>query len=138
LTPDYTDSPLWDPDPFGFSRDGAESILTEEAGFCGCGQPGEAAATLHRILKAMRARRARWLSEPALTDQLSTVAGLDSGQGEVFLALNMEQEPGVAYLLLYMLANLDIEEHGGSVPGWLTPKGEMLCELLDIVEETIP
>lgn len=38
---------------------------------------------------------------------------------------------GIFYFTMYVLETLDLEEHGGSTPGWLTTKGEGLLEDLN-------
>lgn len=38
------------------------------------------------------------------------------------------------YLMYYYLDKLELTEHGGSVPGWLAPKGKDLLELLNMLD----
>ena len=37
---------------------------------------------------------------------------------------------GAAYFFYYWADNLNLTEHGGAVPGWLTEKGQIVLELL--------
>ncbi len=85
------------------------NFLTEKAGFCGCGQPDEAATFLFSVLDCI--------------DQLQhdrDYSRLDK----------LIPDPGMRYFILYQLDNLGFLDHGGSVPGWLTQDGRDCLELL--------
>jgi hypothetical protein len=74
--------------------------------FCGCGNPDDAAKTLHDVLAAHVAR-----DRDTLTALLPDV--------------------GVRHLLLYTLDHFGLTEHGSSVEGaWLTDKGTRVFEAL--------
>lgn len=45
--------------------------------------------------------------------------------------IHYKTEPGIADAYLYHLTQMDLEEHGGSVPGWLTEKGHRAIMLID-------
>lgn len=100
----------------------ADAVWFGRLKFCGCGQPEQ---VMRRMKDVMRCMANRSNALPAsleaysiLTDELWEKAGPD----------NISR-----YLLLYILDAAGLEEHGGSVPGWLTEDGE---ELLTFLENT--
>jgi len=97
----------------------AESILTVHVlKFCGCGLPGEAmefVGKVMRLLRDMHDDHDVWDAKWKELDELFP-------------------NDGIRYLVYYYLDNLELTEHGGSVPGWLTEKGKQV--LFDI-EQTL-
>lgn len=82
--------------------------------WCFCGAPWEAGNALLRCLDAVNDRAARTL--PGGDDPWRHIAPGDEG---------------LRWMAMYVLAELDLTEHGGSVQGaWLTPRGESVRELL--------
>lgn len=81
----------------------------DEFGACGCGMPEEVAALLLKVLEQFERR------------------GFGATQEEGFAAYealkNLLPDDGVRYFVFYRLSALNLEEHGGSSPGWLTEKG---------------
>ena len=84
--------------------------------FCGCGNPGAAIEFLLGVLRAMNLRDAK--------------GDIDwHNRGDALKKLL--PEPGIEYFVLYWLAEHGLSEHGGSVPGWLTPLGEGILTALE-------
>jgi len=86
---------------------------------CLCGSPESVLAMLVRLL--------RWIDEPLDTKE--------PGWNERYAAHRASLEAwcpdtGVSDFLFYWLDHEDLTEHGGSVPGWLTKKGEGLLGAL--------
>ena len=78
--------------------------------FCGCGRPGDAVKYVGRALELINQRRE-----------------LDY---EAYVELEEKIFPveGASYFMYYWLDNMELTEHGGSVPGWLTEKGKQVLE----------
>ena len=103
-----------------FHEEEIDVVLGGMLGFCGCGMPDEAAAFLFKLLSMLDQRSAIDYKE-----RFNIRDGLFSG----------EHKNGTAYLLYYFLDKEEITEHGGSVPGWLTEKGQMILDhLKEIVD----
>ena len=76
--------------------------------FCGCGLPEAAARALRDLLALHPLYENRESFERMIPDS------------------------GLQYLVLYMLAHLDLTEHGGSCGGgWLTEKGKAVLDALN-------
>ena len=109
-------------DADGVSWRGLEDVLAIKVfGFCTCGAP-DAALTLMR--DAMRLIELRGPSNPRQHRQWFD---------EVYVPRLREvfgEFDGAQYVVWYLLEDKGLTEHGGSVPGWLTPKGhEVLADL---------
>lgn len=90
----------------------AQLHVAVEPLFCGCGQPWEALALIHRVLK---------------------LAPLYASQDELERLL---PGPGVQMIVLYALTEADLLEHGGSIGGsWLTDTGKLALATLDAIAE---
>lgn len=92
-------------------RDDIEDVLCHVFNFCGCGMPQEAFKYILGAIQRIHDVKEDGFSEES-NDRLR----------------NYFQSDGEAYTLYYMLDNLEITEHGASVPGWLTEKGELILE----------
>ena len=88
--------------------DTVESYLGSLFGFCGCGIPEETLAYLMKGLELVdsyiRDDFKEW--DKACDDHFKTKEG--------------------RYLVWYIFDAKELTEHGGSVPGWLTPDGKAL------------
>lgn len=104
----------------------AEYIWFEKLKFCGCGIPDE---TRDALIKSTRALRECWAvirsqegkeGEQARSDAWKKLrADIDTTWNDPDLRL---------YLTWYILDIAGLTEHGGSVPGWLTPEGERFAD----------
>ncbi len=103
-------------------------VLEGLMGFCGCGRPDLANEVIFNALRhiedleQIRNRCSNKPgSDPAWTEELKT---WNAKGVELFGSVGMET------LVYYVLDKAELTEHGGSVPGWLTPLGEdVLAEL---------
>lgn len=91
-------------------------IATGILGFCGCGCPEEALVFIRDILQFIKQK----INEPWSEK-------LENKEKELFPYLGMN------YFIYYWLDNKELTEHGSSVPGWLTKKGEQLLKDLTII-----
>jgi hypothetical protein len=97
----------WDVmDAFGESYESRTQACCAWLGFCGCGNPEGALQTVVDVL-SLYVRR-EWSHE----GYQQTVAR----EREIF-----GENEGVKYLIWYWISEANLMEHGGSVPGWLTP-----------------
>lgn len=96
-----------------FYEDAVSFLTSHCLGFCGCGMPEEA---LDYILDILQLIQDRGLihSDTLTWDDWKT------RERKIF------PSQGSAYFAYYVLDEKGLTEHGGSVPGWLTPKGEEL------------
>lgn len=90
-----------------------EAWWLNEARACGCGEPEYVLALLQNVLTMLDRSYGREWNE----------------KGEWFGAWR-QYNPAMHYLALYVLSALGLEEHGGSVPGWITAKGKVILEAL--------
>lgn len=96
--------------------DDAEDFLTTKIlGFCGCGIPMAAA---HFVRDALQ----------NVEDKMRM--GYDEGEK---LANKIYSNDCVKYFTWYVLHEKGFTEHGGSVPGWLTVKGQELLHDLNVL-----
>jgi len=86
---------------------GVHDQIITELGFCGCGRPEDAL----RFLRDLLAEIGREGDAENRWKRISDAAG---GQ----------QKPGMDYFVFYQLDHLGLTDHGGSVPGWLSDRGE--------------
>lgn len=83
-------------------------IQIEVLGFCGCGNPDSAMKYVRDALLLVSKKYEIGYSEWKLrVDKLFPILGSE-------------------YFMWYFLDNKGFTEHGGSVPGWITDKGEEL------------
>lgn len=88
-------------------------------GFCGCGQPMEAFKLLRDTLLHFSSAKTdnKWWEK------------LDK-------FLESKERPGLVCWWLYWIDYVGLTEHGGSVPGWLTPLGKKVMEAMIAVGKT--
>jgi len=79
----------------------------ERMGFCDCGCPDDALQMIADVLECY--------SSPALDGELRL--------GDYKKTSERLPDTGVEYFVLYQLDRVGYTEHGGAVPGWLTPRG---------------
>lgn len=96
-----------------FYEDAIAYIQNEVLGHCGCGIPEDSLRYIRDVLRALNVPLGQAVDYKAMAKFFGGNAGLE-------------------YTIYYMLTKLDLLEHGGSVPGWLTRKG---VELLEDLEE---
>jgi hypothetical protein len=108
--------------PDGISHEDIESIFCSFLGFCGCGDPGMALKYVRDSLQLLHDLQYKvWEKQEAF----------ESWDARVDAFFGTRQ---AKYFMWYRLDDLDLTEHGGSIPGWLTDKGE---ELLREIDENI-
>lgn len=100
-------------------QDPMEAIQVELLGFCSCGRPEENLLYIYKGLSLIneegpidKDKHREWFAD------YSDRANKHFGSQEA------------AYFFYYWADKEGFTEHGGSVPGWLTTKGEHLLKLL--------
>tara|TARA_Y100000310_G_scaffold299375_1_gene334191 strand:+ start:3278 stop:3688 length:411 start_codon:yes stop_codon:yes gene_type:complete len=102
-------------DKKGCVYDTAEDfIITGILGYCGCGMPDESLMYIRKILRLIHSLHV----EEYDPNQWKELDQFFSSEGE-------------KYTMFYMLEKLELTEHGGCVPGWVTDKGIELLEDLE-------
>lgn len=97
--------------------------FTEDLGLCGCGCPEKTIEVIRLVLSAQN--EDEWDNK---TLTLNNICNLD-----VYSNKNYD---GLIQFVLYILDNHGFLEHGGSIGGaWLTKKGELFLELLNMNKE---
>lgn len=100
----------------GCSYQTVEDIVqTGIFGFCGCGSQED---NLKYILEGLE--YINWRLEDKTTDFNNKLIQ----QNEIF------GNEKAAYFFYYWCDKEELTEHGGSVPGWLSPKGKLLVSIL--------
>lgn len=94
----------------------ADALLGGVLGFCLCGQPEEAGAFVARGLELIEQWRKRL-------------------PGHEQACLQHFGSAGAAMFFYYWADNQELTEHGGSVPGWLSFKGELCLQALKDIAE---
>lgn len=102
----------------GTSYDDAESLLCDLLGFCGCGLPDEALKYVYNVLNVINT-----LHTEVHTDKITYEVWQKNCNNIMF-------NEGIAYFTYYILDSKSLTEHGGSVPGWLTPLGIDILNML--------
>lgn len=105
-------------------------FLHKKAGFCGCGQPNEAFEMLRDTLVLINELKVVVWSSPD-----RSLARNDWNRRFSEL-IGSKDRTGLACWWLYWIDHIGLTEHGGSVPGWLTPLGEKVMEAMIAVGET--
>ena len=104
--------------------DRLQYVLCDVLGFCGCGM-NEAAARwvvdgLSLIAEMHQRTEESWRRDYAdWSDRVNSLYGANDG---------------ARYFFWYWCNDKGLTEHGGSVPGWLEPKGQ---EVLDVLKEEL-
>lgn len=111
-------------------------ILEGLMGFCGCGKPWAANKVLYKSLLHIE-------SLCQFRDRNSGIPGSDSQWTKDFDSWNkagveLFGNEGIEMLIYYMLNKAEMIEHGGSVPGWLSPLGESCLKHLKEINPEPP
>lgn len=88
--------------------------------FCGCGAPWLCWGWIRDTFRRMKIEAERF-------DRGNSYTVLDPPDFAV-----LRYTSGPELIVFYLLDHLDLTDHGGSVPGWLTPDG---LEVLEFLEE---
>ena len=105
-------------------EDAHSLVLSGMLGFCGCGRPTDAATYIRDVLIHI--------------DNGMRIDHKNNGY-EKWAARGRELgSDGALYFTYYVLDEKGFTEHGGSVPGWLTPKGQELLDWLKALPEEEP
>lgn len=117
-------------DPDGVWHQDAEGlILGHIFGFCGCGMPTEAMKYIRDVMQHVENLR---LMRHSVENTPITRDAMYDKWSEDGKAIFSNQ--GAEYFAYYVLDAKGLTEHGGSVPGWLTPKGrEVLSDINEIL-----
>lgn len=109
--------------PNGSFYECAEDFLQSHVlGFCNCGRPEESLRYVRDALQHIdNLKQLVW-------EKKQTHEEWEADGKKVFA------NAGAEYFAYYVLSEKGFEEHGGSVPGWLTDKGR---ELLDDLNKCI-
>ncbi len=91
---------------------------------CGCGCPEGASWLLYRILKGR---------------QRETLERLGAGAPHLaeIEAWVAEDPDAATHVILYLLDELRLMEHGTSVPGWTLPRGDRFVEAYEAVSRAL-
>ncbi len=100
----------------------ADFILTGCFDFCACGSPMEAIKFIKEGLEYID-WRSQEIKAYSGEQYKEAWARIKEQEGVKFASL------GGATFFYYWATNENLIEHGGSVPGWLTPKGEKVINL---------
>jgi len=107
-------------------KDELREFLYGDMGMCGCGQPENFFKFLRDSLRFYKKRQEMWETKQ---DSMGLYE-------EYMKSIGMEERPGLAYWWMYWLDHVDLTEHGGCVPGWLTHFGVIVLEAMEEIGET--
>ena len=115
-------------DKKGLTWSDAASVMGNVFGFCGCGSPDEAMKYMRDVMRLVNLKRPEEIPwDDWYKTQRQKADDLFKGS------------PGAEYAAYYILNEKNLTEHGSSVPGWLTRKGEdVLVDLEEMFPITIP
>ncbi len=121
---DFKKDEFWVNPATDASYDSREAFIIEGMfGFCGCGSPSDALQYIHDTLRSIKAlrdgddlKREKW-------DRFYTNWKTESRK--------LHGSTGAEYFIYYVFDQMELIEHGGSVPGWLTEEGQALLDDLD-------
>jgi hypothetical protein len=103
----------------GINYNDLESLIISGIfNFCGCGLPEEAIKFIRDVMAHIDRKRPD-------NQKFEDFYKEWSEEGDKIAPL------GALYFTYYVLADKELTEHGGSVPGWLSPKGRETLELLN-------
>ena len=116
-------------DESGCNYDNAiDFIQTHIFGFCGCGCPDDNLIYVRDSLRLLAKFRFSYHDEKEKWEDFYKMYRLSVD--------NHFKSSGAEYFMWYWLDNKGYTEHGGSVPGWITSKGEeLLQDLEEITQE---
>lgn len=114
--PGLTDSDVVGPDGCHWD-DEFSYVMGALLRFCGCGRNEDAAAYIRDGLALIAERFA---TDEATFDYDTYKAKMDK----------QWPDSGARYFFWYWCDAEELTEHGGQVPGWLTPKGEAVLDFL--------
>lgn len=110
-------------------EDAVSFIVSGVLGFCGCGRPEDALVFLRDVLRHIQLLKAVDFSPDTPPGELSFQEWQERGR--------QIGSDGALYFAYYVLDKKGLTEHGGSVPGWLTPAGkELLQDLEELLVDT--
>jgi hypothetical protein len=104
-------------------EDALEAMVSDQLGWCGCGNPAAAIDLLHKVLSILRERCNEYVApQLAWGDWYRVLKAV----------LCYDRDPGIYYTYLYHLDDKKLIEHGGNVGGaWLTSEGDALLDALN-------
>jgi hypothetical protein len=103
---------------------GWQDALGDVLGFCGCGDPEEALRYVMRVLRAVNTKAPDAVRDAPWSDGMSLWNEWYHTVYRPTLDAIFHGDRGAEYFAFYLLTDKELLEHGGSVPGWLTPLGE--------------
>jgi hypothetical protein len=112
----YKQEDGWYKDEDGISYETAESFFQGMFNFCGCGCPDLSLEFIKDALQHV-SDLSLFVHSKKITWQEWNATGI-----------RLFHTNGIEYFTYYFLDANELTEHGGSVPGWLTPKGQELLE----------
>lgn len=119
-----------DAEPCSYS-DLTSFIMSGFFNFCGCGCPEDSLKFIKDGLAHIQ-NRTKKIQENHGEKFKLTWDELQKEQTFIF------GSSGAAYFFYYWCDKEELTEHGGSVPGWLTTKGEVVLNLLTLNTELEP
>jgi hypothetical protein len=108
-------------------------LLTDVLDFCGCGYPVDAGEFVRDVLAHVHGPgneelTAAEIPAPRRDEWIAHLIEYRRRESELFGG-----NDGLMMVVYYMLTNLELMEHGGCVPGWLTEHGRrVLCDLIEL------
>lgn len=96
--------------------DDLKSYLLERLGFCGCGLPDDALTLIHDLLNYIEVFRSHPYTGHFPGAEWDAYCASDK---DALQKVIDDNEDGVKYCLFYLIADKNITNHGGSVPGWI-------------------
>jgi len=108
--------------------DPLDYIQIKLLGHCGCGRPQDSLLFLKKLLNHMNITIRR--EDYGSYEEYSKA----SDENMAILDSYFYNDDGLKYTIFYMLDKYGITEHGGSVPGWLESKGDILLEELNKID----
>ena len=101
--------------------------LCDSLQFCGCGMPEYALVFVRDALSFIEREFGDF--------KYGSKEREEEWQTYLKKELEIFGSKGAAYFFYYWAHNMGFEEHGGSVPGWLTHKGKRMVKLLNVFIE---
>lgn len=106
-------------------------IQTSILGFCGCGVPMDSLAVVRDGLELIQTKH---LNSPDSSSSPLWKPHYDEWRRKCDVVF---PDPRSFWFFMYWAETQDMEEHGGSTPGWLTEKGEgLLADLNELLGPT--